>query len=167
MESMTVRTVRLRDLAGDAHFVPFGEIASVRNMSRGFPYAAIRAGAVCDEDVDRVIAKLREVGDALRGDAFFGPDILEPLEVPGLDSFGDSAIDIHARLKTRPARQRDIRCEFNRRMKRAFDEAEIGIPFPQRTATLAQAPAPRGGPREAIPRRRGGPQGGYEGGQEP
>lgn len=70
VESMTVR---LRDLAGDAHFMHFGEIASVRNMSRGFSYVMIQAGVAYAEDVDRVIAKLREVGDALCGDAFSAP----------------------------------------------------------------------------------------------
>lgn len=56
-------------------------------------------------------------------------------------------------------------------MKRAFDDAEIDIPFPQRTATIARAPArrapPQDGRRETAPRRRVGSQGGYEGGQEP
>lgn len=145
VEGMTVRTVRLRDLSGDLHFVPFGDVASVRNMTRDFSYALIDAGVAYKEDTDRVTAKLREIGEDMRGDPDFEDDILEPLNVLGLDSFGDSAVNIRVRLKTRPNRQWRVRREFHRRMKRVFDQENIEIPFPHRTLVIA------GGAATAVP----------------
>ena len=138
VESMTLRTVRLRDLGGDVHIVPFGEIGSVLNRSKEFSYALVEAGVAYKEDVDHVVAALRAVGEEVRGDPAYAADVLEPLEVLGLDSFGDSSVNIRVRLKTRPNRQWRVRREFHRRMKRAFDEAGIEIPFPHRTLTIAR-----------------------------
>ena len=75
----------------------------------------------------------REIVDDMRSEPEFGPDILEPLEVLGVDQFADSAVIIKARIKTRPIKQWTVGREFNRRMKKRFDELGIEIPFPHRT----------------------------------
>jgi small conductance mechanosensitive channel len=153
VESMSVRTVCLRDLSGNVHVVPFGEITTVRNMTKDFAYALIEAGVAYKENVDDVVEVLREIGEDLRQDEDFGPSILEPLDVLGLDSFGDSAVNIRVRLKTIPGKQWGVRREFHRRMKAVFDARGIEIPFPHRTvffgtedksdkvAALARTPA--------------------------
>jgi len=69
----------------------------------------------------------------MRADAEFKDDILAPLEVMGLDSFGSSAVVIKARTKTRPIKQWRVGREFNRRIKKKFDELNIEIPFPHQT----------------------------------
>jgi small-conductance mechanosensitive channel len=58
---------------------------------------------------------------------------MEPLEIFGLDRFEDSAIIVRARFTTKPLRQWAVKREFNRRIKRIFDERGIEIPFPHRT----------------------------------
>lgn len=50
-----------------------------------------------------------------------------------MDQFADSAVIIKARIKTRPIKQWMVGREFNRRMKKRFDELGIEIPFPHRT----------------------------------
>ncbi len=136
VEGMTLRTVRLRDLRGDVHIVPFGDVGSVVNRSKGFSYAFVEAGVAYKEDVDAVAAILREIAEDMRRDPHYGPRILEPLDVLGLESFGDSSVNIRVRLKTRPNRQWGVRREFHRRMKRAFDAAGVEIPFPHRTVMV-------------------------------
>jgi len=69
----------------------------------------------------------------MRSEPEFTPDILEPLEILGVDRFDDSAVIIKARIKTRPIRQWAVGREFNRRMKKRFDELGIEIPFPHQT----------------------------------
>jgi len=76
---------------------------------------------------------LAEIGAELQQDPDFGPMILEPLEVLGVDSFDDSAVIIKARITTQPVKQWAVGREFNRRMKRRFDELGIEIPFPHST----------------------------------
>ncbi len=133
VESMTIRSVRLRDVGGNVHTVPFGEVAAVLNMTKDFSYALMDVGIAYREDVDEVIEVLREIGDGMQADEEFGPLILEPLQVLGLDSFGDSSVNIRIRLKTLPIQQWAVRREFQRRMKRVFDERGIEIPFPHQT----------------------------------
>ena len=133
VEGMNIRSVRLRDWSGNVHTVPFGEVASVLNMTKDFSYAFMEVGIAYREDVDEVIEVLREIGEGMQADEEFGPLILEPLEVLGLDSFGASSVNIRIRLKTLPIKQWPVRREYQRRMKRVFDERGIEIPFPHQT----------------------------------
>ncbi|MGE4220990.1 MAG: mechanosensitive ion channel family protein [Alphaproteobacteria bacterium] len=133
VEAMTVRTVTLRDLNGTVHIVPFGEVTSIKNFNRGFAFALIEAGVAYREDYDSVVAVLQQVACGMREDPAFARDIIADLEVLGLDNLADSAVIIRVRLRTRPMRQWAVRREFLRRMKKAFDEAGIEIPFPHQT----------------------------------
>ena len=64
VEELTLRYLRLRDYSGNVHFVPNNTISTVTNMSMGFAYAVIDAGVAYGENVDRVIAVMRTVGEA-------------------------------------------------------------------------------------------------------
>ncbi|MDH5386215.1 MAG: mechanosensitive ion channel family protein, partial [Candidatus Aminicenantes bacterium] len=90
------------------------------------------------EDADEVMDIIREVDSELRKDPDFKEDILEPIEIFGLDKFADSAIIIKARTTTKPLKQWRIGREFNRRLKKKFDEEHIEIPFPHTTLYMGQ-----------------------------
>ena len=100
--------------------------------------AAVERAGIKPEDVDEVISILKELGQEMQADSNYGPDILEPIEILGLDRFDDSAIVIRARFKTKPVRQWAIGREFNRRMKKRFDERGIEIPFPHQTVYIGE-----------------------------
>jgi small conductance mechanosensitive channel len=97
--------------------------------------------------VDEVMAVLREIGEGMQNDPTYKKDILEPLEILGVDSFADSAVIIRARFTTKPIRQWAVGREFNRRMKKVFDERGIEIPFPHRTVYMGE---PKEGPAPAL-----------------
>jgi small conductance mechanosensitive channel len=146
VEAVGLRTVKLRDVHGNFHVVPNSSIDRVTNMSKEFSRSVIDVGVAYREDVDQVIDILREVGEGLLSDSEYGKSILEPMEVMGLQSFEDSAVVIRVRFTTEPLKQWGLRREFNRRVKRVFDERGIEIPFPHRTIymgepKLGQAPA--------------------------
>lgn len=138
VEGLSIRSIRLRDVAGTVHTVPFSEVSTVRNMSKDFSYALIDAGVGYREDVDEVIAVLEEIGEAARADADLGPAIIEPLEVMGLNELADSAVIVRVRLKTKPGKQYMVRRGFYRLMKQAFDERGIEIPFPHTTVYFGE-----------------------------
>jgi small conductance mechanosensitive channel len=50
-----------------------------------------------------------------------------------VDNFADSAVVIKARIKTEPIQQWGIGREYRKRLKKAFDEHGIEIPFPHTT----------------------------------
>ncbi len=141
VESINLRVTVLRDLEGNVHIVPNGEIGVVTNMTKEWSRALLDIGVAYKEDVDEVISVLEEVGEGMRNDGTFGKLILEPMDVLGLDSFGDSSVNIRVMMKTMPIEQWKVAREFRKRVKRAFDEKGIEIPFPHRTLYIGEAPS--------------------------
>lgn len=133
VERITLRTTVLRDLEGRVHFIPHGQIGTTTNMTHGWSRAVFDIGIAYKEDVNRVMGVLLELGKQLRRDPEFGPLILEDPVMLGVDGFGDSAVTLKFYLKTRPLRQWPVKREMLRRIKVAFDDAGIEIPYPHRT----------------------------------
>lgn len=133
VEKVNLRMVILRDLAGNVHYIPNGTIDVVTNMTKEYSRYVFEIGVAYREDVDEVIQVIKEVDEELRNDGEFSEDILEPIEVLGLDQFADSAFVIKARTTTKPIKQWRIGREFNRRLKIRFDAEDIEIPFPHVT----------------------------------
>jgi small conductance mechanosensitive channel len=138
VEALSIRTVRLRDLGGVVHTIPFSSIEAVSNLTREFSFHVFDIGIAYREDVDEVISLIKAVGEELQDDPEIGPLVLEPLEVFGLDQFGDSAIVIKGRIKTRPIKQWQVGRAFNRLIKKRFDEHNVEIPFPHQTVYFGQ-----------------------------
>jgi small conductance mechanosensitive channel len=133
VEGMSIRSIRLRDLSGNMHTIPFSAVSTVTNMTKQYAYYVLDIGVAYREDTDEVAEVCRQILEAMRSEPEYAADILEPLEVLGVDQFADSAVILKARIKTRPIRQWAVGREFNRRMKKRFDELGIEIPFPHRT----------------------------------
>ena len=133
VEKVTLRSVRIRDLGGNVHFVPNSTIEHVENMTKDYSRYLLDVGVGYREDTDEVVAVMKEVDESMRQDPQFRREMLEPIEILGVDRFEDSAVIVRGRLKTRPSQQWRIGREYNRRLKKAFDERGIEIPFPHRT----------------------------------
>jgi len=139
VEAVGLRTVTLRDLAGNVHVIPNSSIETVTNMTKGYSRYVFDVGVAYREDVDEVMEVLREIGVEMQNDPEYKKDIREPLEILGVDQFADSAVIIKARITTKPIRQWAVGREFNRRMKKAFDRRGIEIPFPHRTIYMGES----------------------------
>ncbi|MFQ5992261.1 MAG: mechanosensitive ion channel family protein [Nitrospiraceae bacterium] len=133
VEEVRLRTIVLRDLSGNVHIVPNGSVDKVTNMTKVYSYYLFDIGVAYREDVDEVMAVLKEIAEELRADPHYAADILEPLEMLGVDQFADSAVIIKCRLKTQPIQQWRVGREMNRRIKKTFDARGIEIPFPHQT----------------------------------
>ena len=133
VEAVTIRTIRLRDLSGTVHTVPFSDVSTIENRTRDFAYAVLNIGVAYREDIDSVIGVIEDIGAELRADPAYGEHIVEDIQVQGLDRFDDSAVVIRARIKTKPLQHWGVRRGFNLLMKRRFDELGIEIPFPHQT----------------------------------
>lgn len=133
VENVGLRTIILRDLSGTVHTIRNGQINMVSNMTKEWSAIVFDIGVAYNEDVDHVMKVMAQVDEELRSDESFGALILQPMEIFGLDSFGDSAVVIKGRIKTKPIQQWAVGREYRRRLKIAFDREEIEIPFPHRT----------------------------------
>ena len=133
VEAITIRTVRLRDVNGHLHVIPFSEVTTVKNITQDQDYHSFEIGVSYNEDVDHVIETIEKVGSDLQKDKDFKSKINGEIEVFGLDKFEDSSIIIKGRIPTVHKKQWIVKREFNRRVKLAFDKSGIEIPFPQTT----------------------------------
>lgn len=133
VEEVTLRYIKMRDYEGSVHYVPNGIITTVTNMSRGFAYAVIDVGVAYKEELSKVISVMEKVGTSMLEDAQFQNKILDNLEMAGVDNLADSAVIIRCRFKVAPLEQWGVRREYLKRIKAAFDQNNIEIPFPHLT----------------------------------
>lgn len=140
VESMTLRTVVLRDVAGVVHIFTNGNINSVSNATRGWSAYVFEIAIGYREDPDQVIQVLRQVAAELSSEAAYKTKILEEAEIFGVDRLAETTFIIKGRIKTRPNTQWEIGREFLKRIKKAFEQHGIEIPQRQRTILMAQEP---------------------------
>ena len=142
VENIRLRTVVLRGLDGTVHIIQNGAINELSNMTKGFSHYVIDVGVAYKEDTDRVTEILKEVGVKLQEEPEYADKILAPLEILGVDDFADSAVIIKIRIKTAPIHQWTVGRELRRRIKKAFDERGIEIPFPHLSVYFGEASKP-------------------------
>ena len=144
VEEVTLRYVRLRDFEGHVHFVPNGEIKVVSNRTRGYAQAAIEVGVDYSADIDQALTVMREVGSAMRAEAEWQGKLADEPEVLGVERLDNSAVVLRCRVKVVPANEQwNVKREYLKRLKTAFEERGIQIPFPQLTVHLADSRATR------------------------
>jgi small conductance mechanosensitive channel len=136
VERMTLRAVILRDLEGTMHIIPNGEIKVVSNRTRIWSRSVIDVGVPYDEDIDRALSVVRDESAQFSTDPKWSVQLDGPVEVVGVEAFGDSSVVIRTLIKTQPGSQWSAGREFRRRLKVRFDREGIEIPFPQRDVHL-------------------------------
>jgi small-conductance mechanosensitive channel len=132
VEKMSMRVVVLLDIQGAMHIIPNGEIKVVSNLTRGWSRAVVDVGVGYEEDVDRALGVVRDEAASFSADPDWTSQLDGPVEVPGIESLGDSAMVIRSLIRTQPGSQWAAAREYRRRLKLRFDRESIEIPFPQR-----------------------------------
>jgi small conductance mechanosensitive channel len=144
VESMTLRTIRLRDFDGSLHIFPYGEAQVIHNETKAFSYAVIDLQISYGSDVDAALATMAEVGAALQRDPVLGPKILADMDVSGVENLKESGLQLRGRIKTRTGADGGVTREFNRRIKAAFDKKGIAISYPQMRLVMPEGTEPGG-----------------------
>ncbi len=138
VETMTLRTIRLRDFDGTLHVFPYSEAQVIHNRTKSFSNAVVEPRVSYLADIDRAMEVMKRVGTQMKTDETYAKMILEPLEIVGVDEFTDTGLVLKARFKTLPGEQWRVAREFNRRLKGAFDAAGIEIGYPNVGADRAE-----------------------------
>jgi small-conductance mechanosensitive channel len=141
VEEVSLRRTVLRDLDGIVHHVPNNQIAVASNFTQEWSRVNMNVSVAYGEDLDKVFEVINRVGNELAADGEFGPLILKAPQVLRVDAFEDSGIAIKILGDTEPIRQWDVMGEMRRRLKKAFDEEGIEIPFPHRVMVTRGAKA--------------------------
>lgn len=169
VESLTIRTVRLRDGKGFVHSVPFGQIKAVTNQSRQFAYAFFSVQFTYDSNIDDALALIRETGQSITEDILLKNNLQGPLEVFGVDRMDLNGVVLTGQFRTSSGGQYAVGRAFNERLKRLVDKnpnVRFAQTYPQVVMNPAalqppqvtplpdgsqQAPAPQGQPPLAKP----------------
>ncbi|MBM3584816.1 MAG: mechanosensitive ion channel [Alphaproteobacteria bacterium] len=142
VESMTIRTVTLRDVSGNVHTIPYGNVTMVTNMTRDFAFAVLDVGVGYQDDTDRIATVLQALDRDLRREPDVAAAVLEPIEIHGVTALAVSSVTMRARVKTRAGLQWTIQRRYLAAIKKAFEREGIDRPLPQRIVTVRQVGAP-------------------------
>lgn len=152
VENVSIRTIRLRAADGAVHIVPFSAVTTLTNASRGAGNAAVSVNVAYKEDTDRAGQILKDIVDEMRREAEYRSMIRGELELWGVDRVDGAMASIVGQIRCTDAGRWPVQREFNRRMKRRFQECGIEIAAASQTI-LIQVPAPADVAAEAMPRR--------------
>ncbi len=141
VEDVGLRRTVLRDLDGVVHYVPNGEISVASNLTQEYSRVNLNVGVSYSEDLDHVMRVIDRVGEEMAADAEWGQHIISPPKSLRVDNFGDSGIEIKILGDTKPIQQWAVMGELRRRLKKAFDEEGIEIPYPHRVMVTRGAKA--------------------------
>lgn len=132
VEDISLRMTTLRDLDGTVHHIPHGEITKVANLSKDFARINLNIGIAYAANLDQVIKIVNEVGDKLSQDPKWKEFIIKSPQFLRVEDFADSSVVIKILGETKPLKQWEVTGELRKRVKIAFDNEGIEIPFPQR-----------------------------------
>ena len=135
VEEINLRTIVLRNIEGVVYTISNGDIRTLANRSKDFAYYVITLGIDYDDDSDEVVEAVREAAAELEKDSVFGPHILEPLEVFGMEDFNATQVTLRFRIKTLPHKQWEVGPELRRRIKRGLTARGIKLPGPKLDVT--------------------------------
>ncbi len=142
VESISMRSLRLRHHRGAVHTVPYGELKTLTNHSRDWVIVKLEFQVTYDTDVDRVKKLLKRIGQEMLEDPALGPNLIETLKSQGIDQLADHGLLVRAKFTARPGEQFVIKREALQRIKRAFDAAGIRFAYPTVTIQSDGAAVP-------------------------
>ncbi len=133
VESISLRTTRLRDVNGTVWHLPNGHIERVGNRSQQWSRAVLDVDVSYETDINHATDVIKAAAQSMCEDPDFAESILAEPEVWGVENLGLDSVTIRLVLKTAPHDQLPVTRELRARIKGAFDDAGIEIPFTQRT----------------------------------
>ena len=137
VESVELRTTRIRNPDGQLHILRNGQLGEVVNYSKEYTYAVVQVGVAYDSNLDQVYGVLKKVGEELKAT---NSDVLEATNVQGLDNFGESELTIRTITRVKPGRHRQAARQYRKMIKDAFDREGIEIPFARRVVIFQNQP---------------------------
>lgn len=130
VEAIRLRTTVLRDLDGNVHHVPNGQITVASNLTQLFSQVVVDLGVSYETDVDHAIEVITDEANRFAEDPEWEAAFIDPPEMMGVERFDDSAVVIRSLFKVHPSIRWSSRREFLRRVKKRLDAEGISIPYP-------------------------------------
>lgn len=139
VESIDLRTTRIRDNAGRHHIIRNGQIIDLVHYSKDYTNAVVEVGVAYESDLNKVFDVLKRVGEQIKTE---NDMVLEATSVKGLDNFGESELLIRTVTRVKPSCHLPVERELRKRIKDAFDANDIEIPYARRVMIMQKEGAP-------------------------
>ncbi len=140
VETMNLRITQLRATEGQLITIPNGQIAIVQNLSKEWSRVDILVPVSLEADINQALQIVESVAQEMQRDRIWGSLILEPPLLLGVDNLDHIGASIRLWIKTLPLKQWEVAREYRRRLKIAFEAAQIPIGIPQQTVRITEAP---------------------------
>lgn len=148
---ITPRRTVLREINGDVHVIPNGEIKVATNMTQGFSRINLDIGVAYEENLDHVIKVINDVCEQLVADR--PDDFVTTPKVVRINALSDDSVDIKILGDVKVYTQWELTGELRKRLKDRFDldgieipyRREVQIPFPRSKHSEAGGAAPEPG----------------------
>jgi moderate conductance mechanosensitive channel len=127
VEALSVRAIRLRASDGSVHLIPFSAVTSVTNINRGLGNASVNVTVAYAEDIDRVMAELKSIVAEMREDPALAAQMLSDLQLWGVDKVDGGGVTVAGQVVCTDTGRWTVQREFNRRMKKRFEELGIKL----------------------------------------
>jgi small-conductance mechanosensitive channel len=125
VESMSVRSLRLRHQNGQIHVIPFGQIQQVTNYSRDWTTVKFNLRLNINTDIDKVRKTVKQIGAEMMQDPEFAPELLQPLKMQGVSEIDPVGLTVRLKFTARPGQPTLLQREALKRITKAFREKGI------------------------------------------
>jgi small conductance mechanosensitive channel len=140
VESISIRSMRLRDGNGAVHTVPYSSVAAVTNTNRGIGNATFAVAIAYGEDTDKVARILTEIAAAMRHEPAFKSGMLSEFQLWGVDKVDAATVTVSGQIVCTDGGRWPVQREFNRRMMRRFQEDGVALAVPLQGVVLRETP---------------------------
>jgi small conductance mechanosensitive channel len=141
VEEVNLRKTVIRDWEGMLHHIPNGAIEIVTNSTRRHSNVYFDVPVAYSTDLDHAIEVINRVGEELARDDAWKNRITQAPQVLRINNFGDSGIDIKIMGEVKPHDKWAVTGELRLRLKKAFDNEGIEIPWPHTKVYFGNLPA--------------------------
>jgi len=139
VERITLRCTYLRDFGGQLHIVPNGTISLVTNHNRGSSRAIVDINVSYDDQLDKVFKVLDNVCKQAKKD--LASVLIEGPWIWGVADLADSAVVIRLQARSKPLEQWGVEKYLRQKVKEAFDEEGLRMPYPHTNVILESSSA--------------------------
>lgn len=131
VEVVTLRVTHVRDVEGVLHIIPNGEIRTVSNRSRDWSRAIVDVGITYEDDVQKALATLREIGEKLVADEEMKPLLVDEPTVTGIEGLEDWQVRLRMMVKTQPTQHLDVQRYLRQQIREVFPERGLTLASPR------------------------------------
>ena len=129
VESIGLRITKVRSDDGELHILKNGSIANLVNYSTHYVHAVVNVGVSANSDLPLIYSTLENLGKEIKEN---NPNVLDFLQVDGIDDFSGSEIVIRTITKVKAGKHRLVKRIIQEKIITTFNENGINIPFEKR-----------------------------------